>query len=339
MKIAIHHTPKSYSELWIEYCRRHDIQYKIVDAYDNDILEQIADCDVFMWHIHHNIYKDYLFAKQLIYTIQQMGKTVYPDYDTCWHYDDKIGQKYLLESINAPIVPTYIFYRREDALNWIKQATFPKVFKLRSGASSKNVKLIKTADEAQKIVREAFSNGFQKNNHIQQITARWNQYRQGYCTLKWFLKSIYTIYPYQEHFFKEEIGYVYFQDFIPNNDSDIRVLVIGNRAIAKKRMNRANDFRASGSHINIFDANQIDLKYIRTAFEINKKLKMQSVAFDFLHDSNGIPILTEMSFCSGIKNYRYYSGYWTDDLQWHNCDIPDFCNFIIEDLIARIGNQ
>ena len=44
-----------------------------------------------------------------------------------------------------------------------------------------------------------------------------------------------------------EKGYIYFQEFIPDNDFDIRVIVIGDKAFAIKRMVRENDFRASGS--------------------------------------------------------------------------------------------
>lgn len=337
MKIAIHNRQNSYSEHWIEYCKRHNIQYKIVDAYANNILEQVSDCNAFMWHFHNNIYKDNLYAKQLIYVIEkQMGKITYPNYDTCWHYDDKIGQKYLLEAIGAPIVPTYIFYTRDEALEWIQHTTFPKVFKLRSGSGSRNVQLAKNYTQAKKLIEKAFSNGFQKNNHLIRIAQRWAQFRRNGCTFKWFLKGLITRYSYKERFNKEEIGYIYFQDFIPNNNFDIRVLIIGNRAIAKKRLNRANDFRASGSHINIFDSNQIDLKYIKTAFNLNKQLKMQSVAFDFLQNLNGEPLITEISYCSGIRNYIHYSGYWSADLLWHECSITDFCNFIIEDLINNV---
>lgn len=39
MKIAIHHRPDSFSERWIEYCKKENIDYKIVNAYDNDIEE------------------------------------------------------------------------------------------------------------------------------------------------------------------------------------------------------------------------------------------------------------------------------------------------------------
>ena len=340
MKIAIHHRPGSYSELWIEYCKQHIIQYKIVDAYANNILEQIADCDTFMWHHHLYQYKDYLFAKQLIYVIEkQMGKICYPNYDTCWHYDDKIGQKYLLEAIDAPLIPTYIFYTRDEALEWIRHTTFPKVFKLRSGSGSKNVQLVKDAKQAKELVEKSFNRGFQKNSHLIRVVQRWKQYRKGNCTFKWFLKGIVTHYSYKERFNKEEIGYVYFQDYIPNNNFDIRVFVIGNRAVAKKRMNRANDFRASGSGNLIFDKEQIDLEFVKTAFYLNRELKMQSAAFDFLQSQNGTVVLSEISYCCGIETNKDYPGYWTEDLQWYECRNINICDWIIEDVISKIEGK
>ena len=60
--------------------------------------------------------------------------------------------------------------------------------------------------------------------------------------------------------------------FIPQNDFDIRVIVTGNKAIAIKRMNRKNDFRASGSGYILYDKNEIDIRCVKIAFEVNKKL-------------------------------------------------------------------
>ena len=335
MKIAIHHRPNSCSEQWIIYCQKHSIQYKIVDAYANDIIEQIKDCDIFMWHYHLTLYKDFLFAKQLIYIVEKkLGKITYPNFDTCWHYDDKIGQKYLLEAISAPTIPTHIFYERQEALEWIEHTTFPKVFKLRSGSGSKNVKLVENARQAKELVKKAFSCGFQKNSHLKRIGQRWLQFRKGKCTLKWFIKGIVTLYSYNDRFNKEEIGYVYFQDFIPNNNYDIRVFVVSDKAFAIKRMNRKNDFRASGSSILIYDKNQIDECCIRIAFDTTRKLNMQSVAFDFLQDTNGNWVISEISYCRNNKN-NGHSGYWTDDLQWHDCDNINVCDWLIENVIDK----
>ncbi len=56
-----------------------------------------------MWHFHQGSPRDILFAKQLIFALQTSGKRVFPDFNTVWHFDDKVGQKYLLEAIEAPI--------------------------------------------------------------------------------------------------------------------------------------------------------------------------------------------------------------------------------------------
>ncbi len=154
--IAIHKSISGFHPRWAEYCVQNNISHKIVDCYENDIVEQLKDCDALMWHFHQNNPKDILFAKQLLVSIQQTGKKVFPDFNTMWHFDDKLGQKYLLEAVGAPLVPTYIYYTKADALNWIEQTSFPKVFKLRGGGGSANVQLVKTKNEAIKIINKAF---------------------------------------------------------------------------------------------------------------------------------------------------------------------------------------
>lgn len=51
--MAIHHIEESFSELWITYCQQENIDYKTVNCYDSDIVEQLKDCDTLMWHHHH----------------------------------------------------------------------------------------------------------------------------------------------------------------------------------------------------------------------------------------------------------------------------------------------
>lgn len=48
MKIAIHQIKGSFSDRWIEYCNQNNVQFKIVNCYDSDIIEQLKDCDALM---------------------------------------------------------------------------------------------------------------------------------------------------------------------------------------------------------------------------------------------------------------------------------------------------
>jgi glutathione synthase/RimK-type ligase-like ATP-grasp enzyme len=148
MKIAIHHREGSFSDRWIAYCEEKKIDYKIVNAYSNDIVQQVEGCDAFMWHFHQSDYRDMQFAKALIMSLETKGIRCFPDSKTCWHFDNKVWEKYLLEAIGAPLVPSYVFYTKTEALRWARSTSFPKVFKLKGGASASNVRLARTRQEA-----------------------------------------------------------------------------------------------------------------------------------------------------------------------------------------------
>ncbi len=339
MKIAIHHRPGSFSERWMQYCKKQGLSYKEVNCYDSNIIEKISDCDALLWHHSESNYKDVLFAKQLLYSVQKAGKVVFPDYNTGWHFDDKVGQKYLLEAIKAPFVPSYVFYTKKEALNWINLTSFPKVFKLRGGASSSNVKLVRTRKEAVKLVRKAFNCGFPKFNRVRNLKERIRLYNEGKSSVSSIFKGLAKLFINTENSKMQckEKGYIYFQDFIINNNHDIRIIVIGKRAFGIKRLNRSNDFRASGSGKILYDKNQIPIDCIKISFELNNKINAQAIAFDYLINNDNKYVLTEISYGFVQTGYIECPGYWDDNLNWHERDfIPEY--FIMQDVVKSILN-
>lgn len=318
MKLAIHHTKGTFSDDWIKYCENEKIPYKLVNCYDDNIVEILNDCDGLLWHFSHNNAKDYLFAKQLIYSLETAGKKVFPDFRTVWHFDDKVGQKYLLEAIDAPAVPSVVFYNKTEAESWANKTTFPKVFKLRKGAGSQNVQLVKNRSEALSLINKAFGPGFRQYDALSNLKERWRKYKLGKTNFKDVAKGIIRL-GYTTEFDKtagSEKGYIYFQDFIANNDHDIRVIVIDNKAFAIKRMVRENDFRASGSGNILFDKKLFDIETIKLSFDLNEKLKSQCLVIDYIFDK-GKPLIVEISY--GFTKEPYYNcpGYWDSNLEWH----------------------
>jgi glutathione synthase/RimK-type ligase-like ATP-grasp enzyme len=335
MKIAIHRNG-AFVERWIRYCDDNNIEYKIVNCYDTNIVKQLEDCDVLMWNHHQNNYKDVLFAKQLLYSLKTRGKMIFPDFNTCWHFDDKLGQKYLFESINAPLVPSYVFYTKKEALDWIEGTTFPKVFKLRGGAGSANVKLTKTKKQAKKFVKKAFGQGFPQFDRRNNFMERLRKYKEGKDTLLGICKGIGRLFITTEFdkMHGREKGYVYFQDFIPGNKFDIRVVVIGDKAFALKRLVRRNDFRASGGGNIIYNKEEIDERCVEIAFEVNEKIKSQSIAYDFVFDRQDNPLIVEISYTYTALAYDKCEGYWDREMKWHEGTHFDFCGWMVENLIA-----
>ena len=331
--IAIHHSKGSFSDRWIAYCKANEIAYKIVDCYQSDIMHQLDDCDALMWHINHQNSKDVLFAKQLLYSVNAAGKRVFPDYNTAWHFDDKVGQKYLLEAIGAPLVPTWIMYNKKDALVWAEKNSFPKVFKLRGGAGSANVRLAKTKSEAVQLIEKAFGRGFSQYDSFGNLKERIRKYKLGktdiFDVVKGFVRIIYpTKYTLVAG---RERGYVYFQEFIPENNYDIRVIVIGDKAFAIKRMVRDDDFRASGSGNIRYEKVNFEDTTIKLSFFLSCKLKSQCVAFDYVYQDKQ-PYLVEISFGFVKEVYDSCVGYWDNEMNWYE-GLFDPYGWMVDDLL------
>jgi len=318
MKIAIHKSSWGFSQDWIAYCKEKKIPFKIVNCYDSDIIKQIRDCDVLFWHHHHILAKDKVFAKQLLFAIEQSGKRVFPDFNTGWHFDDKLGQKYLLESIGAPLVPTDVFYSKNEANHWSETVQYPKVFKLRGGAGSSNVRLIHSKQEATKLINIAFGKGFPSYDKWGNLKEELRKLRMKSGTNRKVLKSIRRLF-FSTEFARihgREKGYLLFQEFIPNNTFDIRIITIGDKAFGIKRLVRTGDFRASGSGFIEYEKEGIDERCISIAFEVTKKLKVQCLAYDFVFDKNNNPLIVEINYGYAHEAYFNCPGYWDESLTW-----------------------
>lgn len=318
MKIGIQDNKGSFSDRWIAFCKSNCIPYKIVDCYRTDIMEQLADCDALMWHYSHKNPKASKFGKQLLFAVLSAGKKAFPDYNTIWHFDDKIAQKYLLEAIEAPMATSYVFYNKQEALEWANQTTYPKVFKLRNGSGSENVRLVTSEKDAIYLIKKAFGKGFRQYDAWNNLKERYRTYLLGLTTFPDLIKGLIRLIHKTEYarVTGNEIGYIYFQDFIPGNDFDIRVIVIGDKAFALKRMVRKNDFRASGSGFLLYDKELFDDYTIRLAFEVTDKLKAQCMTYDLVY-LQGKPVILEISYGFAKEGYDACPGYWDRELNWH----------------------
>ena len=321
MKIAIADRKGSYSDYWIKYCEEHSISYKAVNPYDTDIVEQVSDCDAFMWHHHHASFKDKLFAKQLLFSLEQAGKIVFPNFRTGWHFDDKLGQKYLFDALGVQAAKSWVFYDKKSAYKWIETTDFPKVFKLRGGAGSANVRLARNKRQAKAFVRKALRWGFASSNPLFSAKTQWQNFVKGqgrfYDVAKYIGLYLFPGLNGGRRMPRQK-GYAYFQEFIPNDGFDYRLEIANSKAIAMVRMCREGDFRASGGHDDRYDASLIPQDVVEFAFECYDKLEMQAVALDIVREKeSGELYLIEVSYCYGLDADEFEHGYWTRDGEHH----------------------
>lgn len=341
MKVAIHNPdfPNSFAEKWIEYCIGNNLEYIIVNCLDTDIISILKKNKIthLLWHFGQT-WQDLMTARNILFSAELMGIKVFPDLFTSWHFDDKVSQKYLLESMDIEMAKSYVFYDKKSCHKFIQEyKAFPIVAKLRRGSGSTSVKLLKTSYQAKKYANRMFSKGLTPISSIafdakKRLKAIKNKNDFKAVLKKFYKRIINTLTGIQ--IIPNEFGYVYFQEFIPNNSFDTRIIVIGDKAYAFRRMVRKNDFRASGSGNFDYSASKININCISKAFDIAHKLKTSSVAIDFVADNSGSPLVLEVSYCFVPRFYDPCEGYWDTDLYFHKGSrILEFN--IIEDLFNK----
>ncbi len=323
IRIAIHDGPNAFKGRWegrwIEYCQEQAIAYELVDSYGSDIINRLRDFDGYLWHFHFAKPTDQLMARHLLMAAEQMGLAVFPNTATCWHYDDKVAQKYLLEGVGAPLASTYVFYSKEEALDWLREARFPLVRKLRTGAGSYNVQLLKSFSEAKRFCDRAFGRGIPpvpgyfadtatKIKKTRDLSAFWGKLKRMPRRLRHVRLTGRQM--------AREKGYVLFQEFLPDNSHDIRVAVVGQRAWGFTRGVRDDDFRASGSGRIDYDPAKVPGECVKIAFRVNQALGAQSLACDFARDAAGEFRMLEVSYGYLGRAVHAAPGYWTPELEW-----------------------
>jgi hypothetical protein len=312
------------SPLWTRLLLEAGHQVREVNVYHADILEQLQGCQGFMWR-HAHLPGMRQIARRLLPVIEkELGLVIYPDQNTCWHYDDKIAQYYLLQAAGIQIPKTWVWFDEDGALGWAQNVTYPLVMKLWAGAGSTNVKLVNTCEEAEHWIHQLFANG------VATLDDSLGSFRERVSQVLRVLKGEPMVHPWELH-----KNYILFQEFLPNNSFDTRVTVIGERAFGFRRFNRDNDFRASGSGKIDYTPEEVSPDFIKLAFEVAHKLNTQSCAIDGLW-SGKQPVVGEISYTYASWAVHDCPGYWDTNMVWHEGHMwPEEAQ--IQDFVERLN--
>lgn len=335
MKIAIQKTKTGFTNRWISYCQEKKYDFIIVDIYNNSFIESDLKIDIFLWHVSHENHKDNLIAYPLVKTLELKGIKTFPSSNQLWHFDDKLSQALFFKSQKIHHPKTNFFFEKRGALKFLNNTSYPFVAKLRKGSASSNVFLIENKFQATKIIRKSFSKGFPlynlKNRYLDKIKNTAGIKNKSIEIIKFFYRFFNP--PYYSKMMQREKGYILFQEFIKNKNYDTRVVVVGEKAISLQRYTRDSDFRASGSGKTHYPNEKLDFNYIKMAFDISDRLKVNSIGIDFIKSIDNKIYAIEMSFGFPSKNFLdNSSGYWTRNKKFIKSEI---CaqEWILENLI------
>jgi len=323
---------QSFSARWIE--RLDDAGHRAVpvDVLVPGFLERLGEFDGFMWAFPPTPFPRDI-AKRVMAAIEHAADLpVFPDRATCWHFDDKVAQSYLLEGAGIPTPRTWVFWRYAAAQEFCRTARYPLVIKLGAGCYSENVALVRNQREAEEWTRQLFTTGLTdlSRRGLSGAGALMRAARSG-------ARALLGRPEIERH-----RGYVLLQELVPGNDFDTRVTVIGNRAFAFRRHNRPDDFRASGSGLVDHDPAQVDRGAVALAFRVARLFGTQVVCVDVLRRGEEL-VITEISYYFETWGIAECPGHWRagrDDgnFAWIEGPIrPE--DAILDDFLDRVAGR
>ena len=336
---AVFYHGSETTDAWEKYCTDNNIPYDIVDCYSTDIIEKLSNYDAILWKIQNYVVADIMESRSILEVARRKGLKVFPNYNTSWHFDDKISESYLLQAIGAPTPKTWVFYLLCHCLEWISsEAKFPIVAKLRCGSGANNVKMLKDKEHATKYAKRMFSKGFNpspsflfKAKSKAQSSRDWKTVINRVKKIPLFIHTL-----SRAKMMQKEKGYVYFQEFIPTEGYDIKVVVVGDKLSFFCRRVRKGDFRASGGGDIFYDKNLVTKQIMSSAFDAYENMGLQCVGFDYVVDkNNGMGYIIEMCYGFDFDLVKDAGGYWNKTGKWYDEPL-DVAYEIINNLIHEV---
>lgn len=329
----------NWSLAWQKYCEENSIFYKVINPYKIGVINELMKFDIILWHYSNYSFKDMLMAKNILFTLEDQGKKVFPSFKDAWHFDDKLAETYLLESINAPIPQSFYYYNLNDLEKAVreKEISFPIIAKLRNGSGSHNVKKLNNAEELINYGKKMFTSGL---SSAPSLMYKASSNIKSSKNLKTFLNRAKRIPEFLRSLanakkFNIERGYVYLQEFVPNDGYDLKIVVIGDKLSYIGRNIRQGEFRASGGGDLFYDKSKVTKNVIDSAFKTSDQLGFICMGYDYVVDSiTGEGKIIEISYGFSHHAVQEAKGYFNREGQW----IEGELNVPKEILINMINN-
>lgn len=298
--------PQSYSARWKALAEARGFSVVDVDMFNLSPAE-IEGLQAIMWRPGGTA-KELRLAKIMIPVLEATKHiSLYPNSKTLLCAGDKVFQKYLLEMAGIPAPRTEVFWKRSEAISFCQSSNYPFVCKLATGWQSENVALIRSKEEAEFLIDLMFHGGLTCLAEAQWVADTPKVLRRLRAAARVLRKGQRVNYP--AYTLSGEANYFIWQEFLQGNEYDTRVMVSGNYAWAFRRFNRPGDFRASGSGLIDMRPENVDLRFVKLAFKVARRLDMQLVAIDGLYRGDE-PVVAELALSFASWAQHAVPGHW-----------------------------
>ncbi|MFN3821688.1 MAG: hypothetical protein ACK4OO_05085, partial [bacterium] len=273
-----------YHQYYMFACHDMGISYRVIDIRTNDWIEKLkrSECQAFLvWPLLGNSVLKEMTDERIKIMSEELGYIVYPSFKEIWLLDNKRRTYHWLRAKQFPTPQFWDFYELNEAIEFIKNAEYPIVFKSVHGGVSSGVIICRSQNEAKKLVQQCFKSGFIRRGVN-------NQDRQ------W--------------------GYIFFQEYLKDVEEH-RLIRIGGSYINIQKIRRG-DFH-SGSGIQKWGVFREDLFLL--AQRITNEAKFESMSIDIFETPQCSLLVNELHSVSGgplVPPDEHMGRYLFNDGKW-----------------------
>ena len=152
---------------YIAACRDIGVPYRLVDISGPNWIDVVTNsgCDAFLVRPSALLtpWKQ-MFDERLRVMVHQLGKIIYPSLEEIWIYESKRRMHYWLKANGVPHPQTWVFYSRDDALDFASSVELPIVYKSDLGSGSSGVRIFRQRRALIRCVTRCFKKGIVRQN-------------------------------------------------------------------------------------------------------------------------------------------------------------------------------
>ncbi len=167
VKIGILYDPAHYHRYYISACLDLKLDFEVINILGNKWIEKVeqSKCDALVvWPHLNNLYIKDAFDERIYLLEHVMGKLVYPRFYDIYLLDNKRRVRDWLMAHHLPIPETNCFYSRQEAEQFLQETSYPVVSKTVRGSVARGVHILRSREEASRLVKQVFGRGIVPHN-------------------------------------------------------------------------------------------------------------------------------------------------------------------------------